>query len=53
LNFLVNAKEYQFDAKKIVDKLRSIQRLEKKEKGLEVDAKYSQSKQQSTKTYCH
>ncbi len=35
MNVLVNAKEYQFDAKKIVAKLRKIKRLEKKEKGLE------------------
>jgi hypothetical protein len=34
LNLLLNAKEYQFDAKKISGKLRSIQRLEKKEKQL-------------------
>jgi hypothetical protein len=34
LNVLVNAREYQFDAKKIVAKLRSIKRLENKEKGL-------------------
>jgi hypothetical protein len=34
LNVLVNAKEYGFDGKKIVGKLRSIKRLENKEKGL-------------------
>ena len=34
LNLLLNAREYQFDAKKIAGKLRSIQRLEKKEKQL-------------------
>jgi hypothetical protein len=34
LNLLLNAKEYQFDAKKISGKLRGIQRLEKKEKQL-------------------
>jgi CheY-like chemotaxis protein len=34
LNLLLNAREYQFDAKKIVGKLRGIQRLEKKEKQL-------------------
>jgi hypothetical protein len=34
LNVLVNAREYQFDAKNIVAKLRSIKRLENKEKGL-------------------
>jgi hypothetical protein len=35
LNLLVNAKEYGFDGKKIVGKLRKIKRLDKKEKGLE------------------
>jgi hypothetical protein len=35
LNLLSNAKKYGFDAKKIVGKLRTIQRLEKKEKRLE------------------
>jgi hypothetical protein len=35
LNLVLNAKRYGFDAKKIVGKLRSIQRLEKKEKRLE------------------
>jgi hypothetical protein len=35
LNILVNAKRYGFDPKKFVGKLRTIQRLEKKEKGLE------------------
>jgi len=35
LNLLINAKRYGFDAKKIVGKLRTIQRLEKKEKRLE------------------
>jgi hypothetical protein len=35
LNLLVNAKDYGFDAKKIVGKLRKMKRLEKKEKGLE------------------
>jgi hypothetical protein len=34
LNLLLNAKEYQFDVKKIAGKLRGIQRLEKKEKQL-------------------
>jgi hypothetical protein len=34
LNLLLNAREYQFDAKKIAGKLRGIQRLEKKEKQL-------------------
>jgi hypothetical protein len=34
LNLLLNAREYQFDAKKISGKLRGIQRLEKKEKHL-------------------
>ena len=34
LNLLLNAKEYQFDVKKISGKLRGIQRLEKKEKQL-------------------
>jgi hypothetical protein len=34
LNLLLNAREYQFDAKKISGKLRGIQRLEKKEKQL-------------------
>jgi hypothetical protein len=34
LNLLINAREYQFDAKKIAGKLRGIQRLEKKEKQL-------------------
>jgi hypothetical protein len=34
LNVLVNAKENEFDGKKIVAKLRSIKRLENKEKGL-------------------
>jgi hypothetical protein len=34
LNLLLNAKEYQFDAKKISGKLRGIERLEKKEKQL-------------------
>ena len=34
LNLLLNAKEYQFDAKKIARKLRGIERLEKKEKQL-------------------
>jgi hypothetical protein len=34
LNLLLNAKEYQFDVKKIAGKLRAIQRLEKKEKQL-------------------
>jgi hypothetical protein len=34
LNLLINAKRYGFDPKKIVGKLRSIKRLEKKEKGL-------------------
>jgi hypothetical protein len=34
LNVLVNAREYGFDAKNIVAKLRSIKRLENKEKGL-------------------
>ncbi|MFL6366853.1 MAG: hypothetical protein ACJ719_16820, partial [Nitrososphaeraceae archaeon] len=35
LNVLVNAKKYGFEPKKIVGKLRSIKRLEKKEKALE------------------
>ena len=35
LNLVSNAKRYGFDAKKIVGKLRTIQRLEKKEKRLE------------------
>jgi hypothetical protein len=35
LNLLINAKRYGFDPKKFVGKLRTIQRLEKKEKGLE------------------
>jgi hypothetical protein len=35
LNLLSNAKKYGFEPKKIVGKLRTIQRLEKKEKGLE------------------
>jgi hypothetical protein len=35
LNLMINAKEYGFDAKKIVGKLRNIKRIEKKEKGLE------------------
>jgi hypothetical protein len=35
LNLLLNAKDYGFDTKKITGKLRSIKRLEKKEKGLE------------------
>jgi hypothetical protein len=35
LNLLINAKEYGFDGKKIVGKLRKIKRLDKKEKGLE------------------
>jgi hypothetical protein len=35
LNLLSNAKRYGFDVKKIVEKLRTIQRLEKKEKRLE------------------
>ena len=35
LNLLLNAREYAFDSKKIIGKLRSIKRLEKKEKGLE------------------
>jgi hypothetical protein len=35
LNLLKNAKRYGFDPKKIVGRLRSIKRLEKKEKGLE------------------
>jgi hypothetical protein len=34
LNLLLNAREYQFDVKKIAGKLRGIQRLEKKEKQL-------------------
>jgi hypothetical protein len=34
LNLVLNAKEYGFEPKKIVGKLRSIKRLEKKEKGL-------------------
>jgi hypothetical protein len=34
LNVLINAKENGFDSKKIVGKLRSIKRLEKKEEGL-------------------
>jgi hypothetical protein len=34
LNLLVNAKEYDFEAKKIVGKLRNVQRLEKKENRL-------------------
>ncbi len=34
LNLLLNAKEYQFDVKKIAGKLRGIQRIEKKEKQL-------------------
>ncbi len=34
LNLLLNAKEYQFDVKKIARKLRGIERLEKKEKQL-------------------
>ena len=34
LNLLLNAKEYQFDAKKISGKLRGIERLDKKEKQL-------------------
>jgi hypothetical protein len=34
LNLLLNAKEYQFDAKKISGKLRGIERLEKNEKQL-------------------
>ncbi|MFL6408970.1 MAG: hypothetical protein ACJ71F_18150, partial [Nitrososphaeraceae archaeon] len=36
LNLLLNAKEYQFDVKKIAGKLRGIQRLEKKEKQLSI-----------------
>ena len=36
LNLLLNAREYQFDAKKTLGKLRGIQRLEKKEKQLSV-----------------
>jgi hypothetical protein len=43
-NILLNAKEYQFDAKKIAGKLHGIQRLEKKKSSLEVGAKYSQSR---------
>jgi predicted component of type VI protein secretion system len=35
LNLVLNAKRYGFEPKKIVGKLRTIQRLEKKEKGLE------------------
>jgi hypothetical protein len=35
LNLVLNAKEYGFEPKKIVGKLRTIQRLEKKEKRLE------------------
>ena len=35
MNVVLNAKKYGFDAKKIVGKLRTIQRLEKKEKRLE------------------
>ena len=35
LNLLVNAKRYGFEPKKIVGKLRSIKRLERREKGLE------------------
>jgi hypothetical protein len=35
LNLIDNAKEYGFDSKKIIGKLHSIKRLEKKEKGLE------------------
>src|SRR5919197_1101714 len=35
LNLVLNAKTYGFEPKKIVGKLRTIQRLEKKEKGLE------------------
>jgi hypothetical protein len=34
LNLLLNAKDYQFDVKKIAGKLRGIQRLEKKQKQL-------------------
>ncbi len=34
LNLLLNAREYQFDVKKIARKMRGIQRLEKKEKQL-------------------
>jgi hypothetical protein len=35
VNVLINVKEYDFDGKKIVAKLRKIKRLDKKEKGLE------------------
>ena len=35
LNLVSNAKRYGFDAKKIVGRLRTIQRIEKKEKRLE------------------
>jgi hypothetical protein len=35
LNLVLNAKKYGFEPKKIVGKIRAIQRLEKKEKGLE------------------
>ncbi len=51
LNLLQNAKEYQFDAKKIARKLRGIQRLEKKEKQLTGRCEIF-TKQQSTKIYC-
>ena len=40
LNLVLNAKEYGFEPKKIVEKLRAIQRLEKKEKRLENNCQY-------------
>jgi hypothetical protein len=42
LNLVLNAKRYGFEPKKIVGKLRSIQRLEKKKKDLKIIAEYSQ-----------
>ena len=40
LNLVLNAKTYGFEPKKIVEKLRAIQRLEKKEKRLENNCQY-------------
>ena len=51
LNLLLNAREYQFDAKKISGKLRGIQRLEKKEKQLRGRCEIFTSRQQSTSVY--